>query len=488
MSYRLPRVHILSSLFSEATDTYGEQLTSSLAGLKVFLMPFCRDVKLDDYRICAMARLVEQCRLDRGVFVVAPEHRLSMELKVIELQKSEKSKLGKMLYSLCQPSNWRNVLDESDELLHHRYQLIYAWGLPVKLPEGLHRFRAAHLLLRIVREDTSVRTWIDSHPEFITFAKEQTDSKSHSYFGSCPRLLNLEAASHDNTLWEFNAMLADAILAKPPVELDWLRDHHLRNDIKAVLIDPTASAGDLCSWLSRDQLADVLSFRGLLAAGILTHCLQKRHRVEYGIARPGKRRIAVPFHGADTPSLRAEFSQADCALVFSFLAVHSDGLDEHQLRETFETLLSLGKVARREHYLTWYEQAKPHIPNQKEADKMDCVEKIDLTNTRQYQNLMFYFSRNMHTIDFWLSNCVFPDEMQSHPQRMTATAWCLAESSGHGAIGFSGTNDNHRTLPQQVQQYFYSTNESYESEVISHVWKKIAATNGLMLSHILTHT
>lgn len=37
--------------------------------------------------------------------------------------------------------------------------------------------------------------------------------------------------------------------------------------------------------LPPDQMAHVLGLRGLLACGLLLHCLQKRHAVEFGVNR-----------------------------------------------------------------------------------------------------------------------------------------------------------------------------------------------------------
>ena len=39
--------------------------------------------------------------------------------------------------------------------------------------------------------------------------------------------------------------------------------------------------------LSADKWDQVLTARGLLACGLLVHCLQSRHRVNYGVNRCG---------------------------------------------------------------------------------------------------------------------------------------------------------------------------------------------------------
>lgn len=57
----------------------------------------------------------------------------------------------------------------------------------------------------------------------------------------------------------------------------------------------------------------------------------------------------------------------------------------------------------------------------------------------------------LQAVDFWLTYCVFPTETHQYPQRLVNTAWHLVDST---AVGFSGTNDNHRLLPLSVKQHF----------------------------------
>ncbi len=41
----------------------------------------------------------------------------------------------------------------------------------------------------------------------------------------------------------------------------------------------------LMALMTKDQLFQVLALRGLLACNVMQHCLQKRHRVDYGVNR-----------------------------------------------------------------------------------------------------------------------------------------------------------------------------------------------------------
>eukprot|EP00775_Hariotina_reticulata_P001981 gene1981-2303_t len=104
---------------------------------------------------------------------------------------------------------------------------------------------------------------------------------------------------------------------------------------------------------------------------------------------------------------------------------------------------------------------------------IDSVAKLDLTNALQLQQLHATFSHNMAAVNFFLSNCVLPTDMQQYPLRLTGTSWDLAENSAGAVVGFSGTNDHHRLLPLQVHQ----------AEPAD---EQLKGTNGKMLDLLMT--
>jgi hypothetical protein len=192
--------------------------------------------------------------------------------------------------------SWIDVLDECDELLHHRFQLIYAIGSVQELPAGPHRWRAAQALLGAIHDNMEVGKWLEAHQHFALQSLEVGKEAFRP----------IQLSSQDSmakVLPDFYRVLAEAILSSPPRELEWLKGHPKRKFILAALVkndEPNEWIRDL----GDEQRSDVLALRGLLAGGILVHCLQKRHRVDFGVARPGKKRLSVPFRGADTPSPR----------------------------------------------------------------------------------------------------------------------------------------------------------------------------------------
>jgi hypothetical protein len=88
--------------------------------------------------------------------------------------------------------------------------------------------------------------------------------------------------------------VADEIINSPPHEMEWMHNHPLKEDIKKAMTEKDLSACYI-SDLSDQRLYDILALRGFLVGGLLRHCLLKRHCVDFGVARPGKRRVAVPF-------------------------------------------------------------------------------------------------------------------------------------------------------------------------------------------------
>lgn len=78
-------------------------------------------------------------------------------------------------------------------------------------------------------------------------------------------------------------------------------------------------------------------------------------------ATTARKRLAVPFRAAHTPSERSEWAQPDVALVLTTISYYQDGLTREQLRAALEVLLRLGGSAQSAHYGAWLELSKPGI-------------------------------------------------------------------------------------------------------------------------------
>ena len=253
---------------------------------------------------------------------------------------------------------WRDILDESDELLRHRYQLIYAIGAAVPLPGGAHRWRAAQCLLTKIAQTDELKKYLASHPKACKFNTE-------SIAGEWPEVQFFDGKSLDSMLGGRSEQrrsprlqdsllprLSEAIFNDPPHELKWLLDHPLKDDMKEGIIERelTPTLKTSLMTLPEQHMYDILALRGFLSGDVLRHCLLKRHRVDFGVARPGKKRLAVPFRFADTPDLRSEFAHPDCAIAFTILAYYHDGLSRKELIQALNSLMTLGENAQRNFY------------------------------------------------------------------------------------------------------------------------------------------
>ena len=257
---------------------------------------------------------------------------------------------------------------------------------------------------------------------------------------------------------QLNQALARSLLADPPYHMRWLKGHALRDDIFDFVTDPKLSD----TWLARRdangsinalQLDQLLALRGLLATGLLEHCLSRRHRVDYGVdtRRGPSRRVAVPYRASDTPSERAEYAQPDTLILLTHLSYYHSGVSRAELKEAVAVLLTLGPYAQKAEYELWLDSARPTL-SASQLSKLDGVNKLDVGSEVCLDLLYEAYSYNMAAINFWLDACVLPRETMQFPNRLVANAFNLTDNPTGAVIGFSGTKDTHLLLPLHVKQ------------------------------------
>ena len=371
-----------------------------------------------------MKRVMNDCRLGGGALVAAPEHRLSLELKTKEMhQGGEGDIAARIEQDIIKQDMWYDILDECDELLRHRYQLIYAIGDSLHLPGGVNRWGAVQAIFSVLAHNDKIKDFLHSHPKACKlFSKSSSEWASIQFFDGEPlkRMLGEKMERCSPRLRVEDGLLpkiVDAIFSNPPHELVWLLNHPLKDDIRKAMFEkeypPTLKN------LPEQYLSDVLALRGFLAGGILEHCLLKRHRVDFGIARPGKKRLAVPFRFADTPDERSEFAHPDCAIAFTVLAYYHDGLTRNELMQALKTLLTLGDNGQRNFYNSWFKASSDQMKSEDPDcfELLDCVKKIDMSNEAQMEKMWQCYHRNMYTINFYLNYCVLPEETDQFASR-----------------------------------------------------------------------
>ncbi|RHY49731.1 hypothetical protein DYB34_006572 [Aphanomyces astaci] len=460
----VPRVHILGPILQEALAFFHLHLSASTLAIRILDQPFHRQAELTSFGMSILGQpIMNAC------YVVAPEHRLSLEMKLQEWV-YEKNVHTEPLAALLAQSKFVDIFDEVDALLHHRYQLVYAMGTPDRLDNCETRAVVAQGLLAVLNtcdRDSRLHQWIFQHGL-------QNTNKSKSAF----REIRLKVGVPEAALEEFRRLVAHAMIAHSSVHFQWLglwcqkSSAHKDALVRCLLLKDGEIDGLQC-LASTSAYASMLALRGFLAFGILEHCLQQRPRVQYGVdPHRHPKRLAIPFRAADVPSARAEFGHPDVSIFLTTLAYYYQGLTETQVLEAVKVLLSLGRSARTNEYETWFSPIRDEL-QPKESQMLDNCSKLDTSNGPQMTLLVAKLAFSTNLIDFWLRRCVFPTDLVQYPARIAASAWDMAHSDH--AKGFSGTNESNPILPTQI-----TPNQPQLPSLL--------ATNGLMLDRLMTCT
>ncbi|UIZ28931.1 hypothetical protein KXD40_007205 [Peronospora effusa] len=473
---RVVRAHFLSPLLSEAQQFMHRYLSATSACLQVFEQPFHRQVDLDSRRLEYICDTLEELKLFGGIQLVAPEHRMSLELKRLEL--GNDGPMVEILDEILDSDQFVDVLDECDALLHHKYHLVYAVGIPIPLGSGVERWMAAEALLRAVANNTSAsRVRMVLQAPHVSCVSPDYATRLGSYEGT---RLNTVVKSTEGLRDQLKEALVLDLIDSAPFEMMWLKafgSGAARKPLIKAITDSTVSLQDaLGDYMSKlaPYITQLLALRGLVAFGVFEHCMEKRYRVDFGLPVAGARpkRLAIPFRAADVPSEQSEFRHPDVSIVLTLLGYYHCGLTNEEVRSTFRMLLRLDISEQSQQYDRWFASVTPGLNDDDRAALSD-VRHVSLADARQFKTLCRVYKFCMEAINFYLNTCVFPNDTQQYPQRLSRTAWNVA--AGKNNIGFSGTNDNHRLLPLSVAQQ-----EPNEPSLLG--------TNGKMIDKILQET
>ncbi|KAI9803787.1 MAG: hypothetical protein M1825_001667 [Sarcosagium campestre] len=435
---KLVRIIVLKALAMEMFN----MLLARLGGLlnrRVFLLPISRSVRFDLKKARRVRKICEKCRQARGILLVQPEHLLSFELMGIERLLSGDPEVGGLL---VETRFWldgcsRDILDESDEILSARFELIYTMGeqRPIELSPA--RWTLIQQVLGIV-----YRVAQEVHREDPKGLELRGDGS-----GALPRLRILESNAAVKLLHLVATKVSEGGLMGLPVGKF---PQQARQLLDRFLTDPEMLEADAEPLSAHAIEVDtmqkgLLLVRGLIAAGTLRFALQqKRWRVEYGLDAP-RTMLAVPYRAKDSPSSRAEYSHPDATIVLTCLSYYYGGLSDDQLYVAFERLLACDYSI--EEYGRWVEDA-PNLPAVHRQ-----LTGINLSDATQCSEAVFPALRFAKAaIDFFTSQVVFPKEMVEFSHKLSCSGWDLARKKGHPTTGFSGTNDSRYILPLSISQ------------------------------------
>ncbi|QRV92777.1 kinase-like protein [Ceratobasidium sp. AG-Ba] len=456
---KLVRVIVLKPLWRQMFHLLVARL-SGLVNRRIYYLPFGRHIQTDESKARQIRSLYKECMDEGGVLLVQPEHILSFKLMGIDqlLFPSEPSVLATAEH-LKDTEKWlsvnsRDILDESDEILHVRYQLVYTMGEQQALEGHQKRWTTIQQVLRLAAN--CIDTISRNYPSHFKY--------KHRKNGQFPFIRIMP--NFNKGVSEFTRSVGEMIGNSG---IESVRFHLLPAETREVALqflvnkEIDTSCVKALGGLDPSTRNDLLLLRGLLACGIITFALRdKHHRVDYGLDL-SRSVLAVPYRAKDMPSVRAEFGHPDVAIVLTYLSYYDTGLTHDQLDTCFELLYKLDNPELE--YEQWV-KCNSTIP-----EDFRRLSNINVKDRDQFvDKLVPLFAHNSAAINFFLSSIVFPREAKQFPHKLSTSGWDLAERKNHVTTGFSGTNDNRYLLPVSIAQ------EDLEEQ---------KPTNALVLTYLL---
>ena len=318
----------------------------------------------------------------------------------------------------------RDILDESDDVLCPKFQLVHTIGRQHPFEGSPSRWLIVQRALGLVKQHASLLSTVDSDTV-------RCDSSSP---GSFPHIHILHTKGEE----QLKSLIAQDILdgRLPPLHFPSglgfhgvIREFMLHRDIHPDTVKIVEQyARQSTSWDS------LLLLRGLLAHNILLFALtQRRWRVDYGLPLAWRRRtmLSIPYRAKDVPSETAEFGHPDTTILLTCLSYYYGGLSEEQLRSSFELLLQQEDPSSE--YAFWLED---YHDSTSLPDELQKLSGINIRSLEQWKrHLVPLFSRNKRAIDLFLSKVVFPNHAKESPQRISGTYWDIAEQKKYLVTG-----------------------------------------------------
>ena len=430
------RLIVLKPLLKQTENLLSQRL-GGLVNRRAYHMPFSRRTNLAEEEIGILHRMYRDCITERGVIIALPEQMLSFRL----LGRDRLAHQPSLAKAMMELEDWfqrrcRNILDESDEILDPKFQLVYSMGSQRMIDAQPLRWTLTQAVLSNFAKQAQLLDVlepglleIDHRGRFfptITFLNPIAGDKILDMIVrdvECGNLLGIHLGHN---------------LRTRQLAVRFVRERRPLDNSNLELLK--REFGDTSTWPSLHLL------RGLIAFNVLLTAFQrKRWMVHYGLDLD-RCMMAVPFRAKGVPSISAEFSHADLAIVLTCLSFYYEGLDECQLRQSFELLMQESDPLSE--YARWTRDC-PDLPERIRSLHAVNLDDHQLWDSEIYPHMRFSKS----AADFFLSRVVFPHEGKEFPNKLSASAWDIPSSGGQPiTTGFSGTNDNKILLPVSISQ------------------------------------
>lgn len=385
--------------------------------------------------------MYSECMASGGILIAQPEHILSFKLMGIERLVAGRDSVATMLLKTQAwlDGHCRDVLDESDEVLDVKFQLIYTLGNQHSIDGQPDRWLMMQGVFDIVQHQAGLLRQI--YPDQIEVEKQTS--------ASFPTIRLLSSRTRRQLICQVFEDICDSRI--PGLVLSNIPSH-VKKAAKSFIADGEVSKSDcniIKGYCTDDEiyLKKLLFVRGLIAGGILLHALHaKRWSVTYGL-HPIRCLCAVPYRAKGVPAATAEFGHPDVTIALTCLSYYYTGLKDSQIRSCLEILQKADDPTAE--YDTWtkvdegFPRKLCHWNAVNLEDQQQCIEQL-------FPALRY----NKKTADFFLANVVFPKEGKEFDQKLSTSGWDIPAKAGSDQIttGFSGTNDNRFLLPSSISQ------------------------------------
>ncbi|KAL2812570.1 hypothetical protein BDW59DRAFT_167774 [Aspergillus cavernicola] len=433
---QLLRIIVLKPLLKQSVNILSQ--LGSMLNRPVYYIPFSRDTPLDDAMVEKLGQIYQDCRARRGILIALPEHILSYRLVGLDLTGRSSDLAPKVIrLETWLQDNCRNIIDESDEVLDPKFQLIFTIGHQQTMDGHSDRWEVTQSLLTLVEKKAIELR--DQDPDYLDIEQNGT---------RYPIFHFLKAEAVDRLVEKVLRAIDDEGLPGIPFH-QWTQQVRRRAMHFIRFADTTDS--DECLLRNALEggvsLRKLLVLRGLLVQHILKFALaNKRWLVDYGL-HPSRCMMAVPFRAKGIPSENAEFGHPDVAITLTCLSYYYHGLTQEQVRHCFNLLLKENDPSVE--YRVWIAREPSTLPV-----GLRQITGVNLEDIRAFEELLYpHIQYQKGIIDFYLSRVVFPREAKEFPHKLCTSAWDLPSREDQPlTTGFSGTNDNRFLLPKTAPQ------------------------------------
>ena len=457
---RLARVIVLKSLATQMSDTLALRL-GGLLDRPIYYMPFTRNVELTTAVVQQIQALQEACKSSKGILLGQPEHILSFKLIGLERLTAGDFKIA---YQLLESQSWlnanaRDLLDESDEILDVKYQLIYTLGTQRSMDGQPDRWLLIQAMFDLIEKHATVLQ--KSDPMHIEL--------NHRTSSSFPTMRLLSQSVGRRLMSD----IADDVLEShlPALSFEQCPTQVKKAALRFIQnVQVSKEDADVVKNFyggGASFLQNLLLIRGLIAYKILLFALQgKRWSVNYGL-HPLRCLSAVPYRAKGVPAPSAEFGHPDVAIALTCLSYYYAGLSQVQIKQCFE-LLSKADDPSLE-YGAWISRCS-NLPSH-----LRDWSAVNLEDDQQCNNELFPVLTHCKKIaDYFLANVVFPKEGKEFDEKLSTSGWDVPAKVGgpHWTTGFSGTNDNRFLLPLSIRQQDLPNLQHTSGKVLDYVVRK----------------